>query len=208
MTLSRTALLLALGLFAGAAIGATEIDPGDVEPAGAPDAAYLDAARWRGLQTEVVYLRPGAAPPAGEVAVPAAPGAPDPEAERRAWAIAAGMVLLLVLAFAVWHGRGIPVPFGAVRDRLRRGRHAASGEPAAAVGAASPDEFLATLAAMPDRRTAMILLVGQALERAAQVNGLRLGRAQTARDVLRTLPRRWPHLDALARLVSEAELVH
>ena len=49
--------------------------------------------------------------------------------------------------------------------------------------------------------------ISSALERAAEANGLRLGRAQTARDVLRVLPRGWPHLDALRRLVREAEIV-
>ena len=55
---------------------------------------------------------------------------------------------------------------------------------------------------------ALILLVSRALERAADQNQVRLGRAQTARDVVRVLPRGWPHLGALRGLVREAEIVH
>jgi hypothetical protein len=207
MRVSRTALPLALALgIAGPAGAAAGIDPASVEATGVPNAAYLDAARWRGLQTEIVYLRPGAALPDGEVAVPEAPGVPDPEAERRIWAITAAMVLLLALAFAAWHGRGISASFGSARDPLRRGA-APPGEkvPVPDLPAAA---FLAGLAAMPDRRRALILLAASAIEQAAVANGLRLGRSQTARDVLRVLPRRWPHLDTLRRLVSEAEIVH
>ena len=214
MRLSRTALrsLLVLGLAAagGAAdaeIDVARIDSRDLGPAGAPNAAYLDAARWRGLQTEVAYLRPGAPLPEGEVAVPDAPAVPDPQAVRRNWAVAAGLVLALVLAFAAWYGRGLPVSFGAgVRDRLRRGADALAAD--APAGDPDPEALFARLAAMPDRRRALILLAARALERAAEANGLRLGRSQTARDVLGVLPRRWPHGEALRRLVAEAEIVH
>lgn len=207
MRLSCTApLLLALCLVTMGAGKAADIDPADVEPVGEPNAAYLDTVRWGGLQTEIVYLRPGAPLPDVEVTVPDAPWAADADAARRNWAIAAGVALLLVLAFAAWYGRGIPVSFGAPRDPLRRARGEATG--AGPARDLPPDEILAGLAAMPDRRQALILLAARALERGAEANGLRLGRAQTARDVLRALPRRWPHLDTLRRLVSEAELVH
>ena len=198
--------LLALGLcIAGPACPAAEIDPADIQATGAPNGAYRDAVRWRGLQTEVVYLRPGAPLPSGEVALPAAPGVPDPEAERRAWAIAAGLVLLLILAFGLWYGRGVSAGFGQARDPLRRNpQRRGEEDPDAGLPA---DAFLGSLAGMRDRRLALILLVARALERAAEANGLRLGQSQTARDVLRVLPRGWPHLDALRRLVSEAEIV-
>jgi hypothetical protein len=199
------ALVLALGLaLAGPAGAAAGIDPAHVEATGAPDTAYLDAVRWGGLQTEIVYLRPGAPLPQRDVAVPEAPGVADPGAQRRVWAIAAGTVLLLVLAFAAWYGRGVSAAFGSARDPLRR-----APEPGGASPAVDPpdDAYLAGLAAMPDRRLALILLVARALDQAAAANGLRLGRSQTARDVLRVLPRRWPHLDALRRLVAEAEIV-
>lgn len=61
---------------------------------------------------------------------------------------------------------------------------------------------------MEDRRKALILLTGHALERAANMNDLRIARSQTARDVLRILPRQWPHRDAVRTLVREAEIVH
>jgi hypothetical protein len=208
MKVLRTApLLLALCLSAaGPASGATKIRLGDVEPTGAPNAAYLDAAGWRGLQTEIVYLRPDAPLPEGAVAVTNAPGVADTRTERRNWAIAAGVVLMLVLAFVAWYGRGVSIAFGAPRDPLRRGSKWQTD--ARPVREVSTDALLAELAAMPDRRQALITMVTRALERAAQANGLRLGRAQTARDVLRVLPPRWPHFDSLRWLISEAELVH
>ena len=209
MRVSRTALPLVLALClpsAGAPVDPRTIAPDDIEPAGAPNAAYLEAARWQGLQTGIVYLKPGAPLPEGAVAVPEAPDVPDADAERRSWTIIAGAVLLAVLAFAAWYGRGITASFGSARDPVRRG----AGPTAEAAPARDlpPDAFLASLAAMPDRRRALILLVARALERGAEANGLRLGRAQTARDVLRALPGRWPHLAALRQLVAEAEIVH
>ena len=68
--------------------------------------------------------------------------------------------------------------------------------------------LLASLREMADRRQALILLVSRALERSADINQVRLGRAQTARDVLRILPRNWTHIAALRGLVREAEVVH
>jgi hypothetical protein len=66
MRVSRTALPLlpALGLSVAGPIAAPGIDPAEFAPTGAPNAPYLDpyldAVRWRGLQTEVAYLRPDA----------------------------------------------------------------------------------------------------------------------------------------------------
>jgi hypothetical protein len=62
MRVSPTALplLLALGLSVAGPIAAPGIDPAEFAPTGAPNAPYLDAVRWRGLQTEVAYLRPDA----------------------------------------------------------------------------------------------------------------------------------------------------
>jgi hypothetical protein len=205
MLFSRAAVLLLLVLCPPA--GAASVHPADIESTGTPNAAYLDAVRGRGLQTEIAYLHAGATlPDIGGVAVPEAPELPDPGAERRNWAIFFGVLLALILGFAVWHGRGISASFGAARDPRRAG--APADEAPAPTRDLPADAFLESLRAMPDRRRALILLVARALDRAAAANGLRLGRAQTARDVLRAVPRAWPHFETLRRLVAQAEIVH
>ena len=202
--LSALAVVLALAAPALAAV-----DPADIEPTGPPNAAYLDAVP-RGVQAEIIYMRPSAAfdPEAiAEGEPPRPPRTMDAEAERRTWGIVFGVLLVAVLVFAAWFGGRIPVSFrGRAADGCRRGPETA-GETAAAPPLPA-DAFLDRLRAMADRRMALILLVGRALEAAAAANGLRIGRAQTARDVLGAVPRRWPHFDALRRLVREAEVVH
>jgi hypothetical protein len=205
MRVSRAAVLLLLVLCSPA--DAASLDPADIEPTGERNAAYLDAVRGHGLQTEIAYLREGAAlPDFGGVAVPEVPDLPDPAAERRNWAIFFGVLLALILGFAIWYGRGISASFGVARDPRQAGVPA--GETPAPSRDLPAEAFLESVRAMPDRRRAQILLVARALERAATANGLRLGRAQTARDVLRAVPRAWPHFETLRRLVAQAEIVH
>ena len=69
-------------------------------------------------------------------------------------------------------------------------------------------DFFSAIAAMKDRRAALILLVGRALRDAAQSNGLRLTRSETARTILRRLPVTWLNFSALRELVQTEELVH
>lgn len=196
---------LCLGCALAAPPAAAAIAPGDIEPTGPPNAAYLDAVRWSRLQTEVTYLRPSAPfDPRASVEVPAPPM--SVETRRWIWIGVLGALILGIVAGFAWFGGRIPVTFGAT-DRARRGA-ARAGDAATAGADLPPGEFLERLRAMADRRAALILLTARALEQAAAANGLTLARAQTARDVLRAVPRRWPHFEALRRLVREAEIVH
>lgn len=207
--LALPVLLVPLVLL-GAPATAKAADPADIEPTGQRNAAYLDAVRGMGLQTEVIYLRPAVAfdprTHAGRTP-PEPPRAPDPETVRTIWGLVFGALLIGTLIFAAWFGGRIPVSFRARGgDKRRRGTGA---EEDAAVAPDLPaDAFLERLRGMADRRAALILLTGRALETAADANGLRIGRAQTARDVLRAVPRRWPHFETLRGLVREAEVVH
>ena len=60
---------------------------------------------------------------------------------------------------------------------------------------------------MADRKAALILLLKRALELAVEINGMALGRSQTAREVLRKLPSTWTHYPALSRIVGFEERV-
>ena len=63
------------------------------------------------------------------------------------------------------------------------------------------------LRAMPDREQALVALIEASLASAANQNRMRLGRSETARDLLRRLPGSWPHITGLRRLVITEELV-
>lgn len=196
------AVLPALSILVLCASAAPEAD---IEPTGTPNAAYLDAVSGERIQASITYLRPSAPfTPDGEVDVPRPM---DPETVRLVWTIGLGVLLAVLVAFAAWFGGRIPVSFGA-SDPARRRRPDTAAEPAEGGQRLPVGEFLDRLAGMADRRAALILLVGRALDSAAKANGLRLARAQTARDVLGLLPRRWPHFEALRALVREAEFVH
>lgn len=190
---------------------ARALGPDDIEPTGPRNTDY-EAALWgSGVSSEVTYLRPSS------IFEPERTRIPEPEPDqpsidagsRTFW----GIVFAVLLAVVVWifltHARGVGVGFRVTSDKPRA--RTGAGDKTSAIEATTDgpvDAFLRALEAMEDRREAIILLVGRLLESAAQDNKVRLGRAQTARDVVRVLPRDWRHLDALRRLVREAELVH
>ena len=67
--------------------------------------------------------------------------------------------------------------------------------------------MLAELARLPNRREALQRLTGYALDRATRANGIRLGRSQTARDVVGLLPAGWRHIASLSLVVRTEEVV-
>ncbi|MEZ2221621.1 hypothetical protein [Rhizobium sp. RCC_161_2] len=71
-----------------------------------------------------------------------------------------------------------------------------------------PNDFLQRIAAMADRRQALVLLLRHCLLHAADVTGTRLFRSDTERAVLGRLPAGMPGRDRLENLLNEAELVH
>ena len=70
------------------------------------------------------------------------------------------------------------------------------------------DMTLADISRLNDPREAIIILGRMALRHAAEANGLGIGRSWTIRDVLRRLPRDWPHLPALYSIARAAEITH
>ncbi len=72
----------------------------------------------------------------------------------------------------------------------------------------TPTEILLNqLRAMEDRREALVTLIEHLLPAAAHQNDIRLGRSETAREIIRRLPVKWTMLPELKRIVMTEELV-
>lgn len=204
-------LALFLGLIVWPSVCLAQMTPEDVERVGERDKAVTDALAWKRLQTEVIYLRPSAPFKPDEqvrIEVPEPPESPQEttRAAKWTWGTVFLIVLIVIVVVFIMQGNRINVSFRATHDRKR-----ADSEPARDTPILQDiplDGFLDRIARMQDRREALILLVSRALEQAAHANNMTLGRAQTARDVVRVIPRRWSHREALNKLVREAEVVH
>lgn len=70
------------------------------------------------------------------------------------------------------------------------------------------EALLADIAAMPDRRAAMVRLLRHALLHAAEVSGTRLARSDTERRALARLPASLPWAADLSGLLGRTELAH
>ncbi|MEM1160788.1 MAG: DUF4129 domain-containing protein [Pseudomonadota bacterium] len=206
------AVLLIVVILASASTGVfAQLSQDDILVPGERNEAVTDAVWLDRIEDDVIYLSPDAPfqPDASiEVKVP------DPEptqqeqrsANRWTTGLIFGAFLLAVIVVFALFGGSMQVSFRRQND----------GSVSSNAGMTDADElsslpidgFLERIAAMADRREALILLVSRALERAAQLNGLTLGRAQTARDVMRVIPRTWSHREALNGLVREVERVH
>lgn len=187
----------------------------DVEPTIGPNAEYQRAIRGERVDSEIIYLRPSAPfEPDGDIRI----DVPEPEADRDSsswgterwfWVIFFSLLLAFLIFVIAKNSGAVNVSFKATNEK---GRKTSGGTTdGLAIGALSDqplESFLERLMAMSDRREALILLVSRALELAAETNDIRLGRAQTARDVVRVLPKSWTHLPVIRRLVREAEIVH
>jgi hypothetical protein len=173
---------------------------------------YRRAVRGGRVRTDLVYLKPEA-----DESLPTE--TPEPQREL-AWPdlnwnriVTIAVTVMILVAIAVFAMRFAPrttismsAPEDSARRDRRRRRDGTSPTATAADGAVGPD-FLDRLRAMPDRKQALILLLRRALERALEIHGMTLGRSQTAREILRKLPRSWDHYAALSRLVGFEERV-
>ena len=205
---------MVLGMVLSAGVARAELTEADLEPTGQANEAYTDAASGGGLQTEIIYLRPSSdfdPDESVEIKVPETPqqARQSSNAARWTWGLILGAILVMVIVVIVTQGGAVGVSFRGTTDEKRsRPDEPAEPDPFEAINRQPLDQFLTSLSGMADRRQALILLVSRALERAADANQVRLGRAQTARDVLRILPRQWSHSDTMRRLVREAEIAH
>ena len=196
---------------------ATEITAEDLEPVGPRNEAYEDAIWGKGLQSEIIYVRPSVTFEAGQFESDRRIRVQTPEAEEtstdsRAVRFIFGIVLAAILAAIIYvfvvNANGVGVSFRDTSDKRRSTDTRREDDPEEVRSDQPLEQFLAGLAAMADKREALIMLVSRLLEWAADTHALRLGRSQTARDVLRVLPVDWRHMPALRGLVREAEVVH
>lgn len=196
----------------GAAIGLAALAAASSRPATAqngPGAApsYQEAVSARRIDREIRYADPGEALDLERAPPP--PVETDWELSDTLTTILFGVLLAFLIAVLIRFGGGAFGAFGAKPTEIRRAaRHADPDAPEVdpAVAAAAA-RSLEELRAMADRRLALSALLLRALSAAAEAHDMRLGRSQTARDVLRAVPRAWPHYGALTRLVRTAETV-
>ena len=205
-------LCLVAFLLPGAA-GAQVADPDRIEvPIGAGGREYKDTLGRRRIETELIYLSPDADETLPRETASKPPERSEFSAELPRYALIAVMIALLA-ALAVFAVRFAPKPTVSMsspqNSRRRSGARNTGGDiaPDAPVDATTSNEFLKQLQAMADRRAALILLSKRCLERAVAINGMALGRSQTAREILRKLPRNWDHHEALSRIIGFEERV-
>ncbi|MEO1491756.1 MAG: DUF4129 domain-containing protein [Pseudomonadota bacterium] len=215
MRLFRAGATISVVLIGLASVPALALTEADVEPTTGPNEAYERTIRGERVDSEIIYLRPSAPfEPDGDIRI----DVPEPDdvqdssswgTERWFWVIFFGVLLAFLIFVIVKNSGAVKVSFKATNEQSRRKADAPSN--GMTIGASSDqpiDSFLERLKSMADRREALILLVSRALELAAEKNNIRLGRAQTARDVVRVLPKSWTHFAVIRRLVREAEIVH
>ncbi len=212
MRAAVAAILLILATLAGSGAPAlAQMTTDDLIDPGPADPAVEKALGWERLQTKVRYLRSETEFRPGEdikVVIPPKPETRNTSDDRMTTGLIVFLIVAVVIVVFVIFGSNINVSFGKTSEAKRRSTRRRTGVLGGGLTEIPRGSLLDHLAAMPDKRRALILLTGHALERAASLNDLKLARAQTARDVLRILPRQWRHLGAMRTLVREAEIVH
>lgn len=211
-TLRVAAVAAGLSLLALTGPAVAQISQEDLAPAGPRDPIVQESMSWERVDDDLIYLRPSVPfNPDGslEIEVPEKPQEEktDFESVRGTWIFIFILIIAAILAVFILQGSRIQVGFGRTRTHSRRTDNGADQDAPTELGGDTTG-FLDRLAAMADRREALILLVNQALERAAHANAMTLGRAQTGRDVIRALPSSWRYRDTLRDLVRQAEVVH
>lgn len=189
-----------------------QMTPDQIEDPGPRNQVVERAYRLERLQSDVVYIKPST-PFTPDQSIRVAVPKPPPTRQERiqemrwTWGLGFGLILALVIGIFIWQGARIGVRFRGTEDRKRATKSRVDDD-ARDWQDLPPDGLFDRIAQMKDRRAALILLTSRALQRAAEANGLHLGRAQTARDVVRVIPSGWQHREPLGQLVRETEIVH
>ncbi|MGR9432644.1 hypothetical protein [Rhizobium leguminosarum] len=116
--------------------------------------------------------------------------------------------LIVVIGLWIRFGNGGVLLSSAPRDMKRQGEAPESWGTSAAEAEEKPSDFLQRIAAMADRRQALVLLLRHCLLHAADVTGTRLFRSDTERAVFARLPSNMPDRDRLENFLTAVELVH
>lgn len=119
------------------------------------------------------------------------------------------VALVVIIGLAMLFGNGGVLLSSAPRDvKKRQGEAPESWRTSSAEAEEKPSDFLSRIAAMADRRQALVLLLRHCLLHAADATGTRLFRSDTERAVFARLPATTPDRERLEHLLAEAELVH
>jgi hypothetical protein len=171
---------------------------------------YRDALGRSRIKTDLIFLHPDADETLPRDAAKPEPVQQSEDLPRYTLMAVLAAVLVAIVIFALRFAPNTTISMSSPEDRAREGnrrrRHAGQASDGPANNLAGL-EFLNELRKMSDRKAALILLLKRALERAVEINGMALGRSQTAREILRKLPRSWDHYPALSRLVGFEERV-
>jgi hypothetical protein len=218
----RSAGLLVLGLFLAAsaqsqparalASGTEPVGRND-HPTSTVGAEYASQCLRNGLRCTLVYAD---AAKAVEVAPNAASSSDRPLFSPQEPIVTGPLAIVVVLIglmaiIGLWmrFGNGGVLLSPAPREmKQRQGEAPENWYSFANEAGERPNEFLQRIAAMEDRRQALVLLLRHCLLQAADVTGTRLFRSDTERAVLARLPETMPGRDHLENLLIEAELVH
>ncbi|MBY5357113.1 hypothetical protein HFO94_26900 [Rhizobium leguminosarum] len=221
MTIRTVSLLVALLLAASAQISSAWAQDSDTRQVVGGDhqksavgAEYAAQCQQNGLRCTLVYADASAkvepasnttksSPQRKPLMIPREPVVSGP--------LAVAVVLVgLVVAVGLWirFGNGGVLLSSAPRDIKRQGEAPESWRTSAAEAEERPSDFLQRIAAMADRRQALVLLLRHCLLHAADVTGTRLFRSDTERAVFARLPSNMPERDRLENFLTAVELVH
>ena len=185
--------------------------PLEIGPSGR---AYLEAIRYRGVETDVGYFDPTGAVPRLETGQNPAPppkssGDDQSEGDLTIW-----QLLILLLATAILAGLATLIlrtsgSFALSLDGDAQNPGSARRRTGSARGRVDPGPpaELRAILAVADRRRALVMLAQAALARTVAANGVLLQSSWTMRDALRHIPGNQSHLDALRHLALAAERV-
>ncbi len=186
-------------------------DPDAIEiPVGESGQEFKETIGRSRVETELIYLDPLADETLPREAAKAAPAkSQTPDLSRYLLILILIVVLGAIVLFASKFAPKTTISMWSPKDGMRSGgnRNKPVGDAASPLNALAGNQFLNELRTMTDRRAALILLSKRALEHATEIHGLPLGRSQTAREILRRLPRSWDHHAALSKIVGFEERV-
>jgi len=179
------------------------------------DPGYRQAIRFSRLQSELVYIDRLDGPiPMDGLPLRRAPDPADDdsdggtqlfEASQVISRVALGILAMFLLVALIKSRRGLMYRLGRATGEV-----AETGPDGSAIPDLPRENHMALierLRAMQDREQALVALIEASLASAANQNRMRLGRSETARELLRRLPGSWPHITGLRRLVMTEELV-
>ncbi|MDR9772826.1 hypothetical protein RJJ65_09165 [Rhizobium hidalgonense] len=221
MTLRNAGLLVALFLAtlapfppAQAQDSARQQVDGGTRQSSAAGAEYASQCRQNGLRCTLIYGDGSAKDaPASNTTTSSPQRKPlfIPREPVISGPLAVAVVLVgLIVVIGLWmrFGNGGILLSSAPRDMKRQGEAPESWRTAAAEAEEEPNDVLQRIAAMADRRQAVVLLLRHCLLHAADISGTRLFRSDTERAVFARLPNSIPDRERLANFLTAVELVH